>query len=349
VGAAADDRHPSALTRTGEGEGPVSEQDLAVLRSEFPGYRIWRELTPGRVRYVARSLRAGLNPHTVVTADISELRDVLEPADGPDLAAFTTARANIAWLYDHWLGGEDSSETSRSAADAVLERFPEVADVARTNRAFLARAVRHVTRQGVSQFIAAGPGLPTSPNVHELAIAEVPDARFVYLDCDPLVLAPARALATADDKVGVVAGDIRDPARALADPAMARMIDIGEPVCVLLGSVLHFLAADEADQAVAEFRRWMSPGSYLVISAGTSTGTDSELLQQLQAACGDAGPVTWRTAGEIAAWFDGFSLARPGLVDVWAWRPDSLLRPAQSRARMLAGVGRKTASRGPLL
>ena len=252
-------------------------------------------------------------------------------------------------MYNHWLGGEDSSETGQSAADAIWERFPEVADLARANRAFLVRAVRHVARQGVNQFIAAWPGLPTSPNVHELTLADVPDARFAYLDCDPLVLSDARTLSAADGNVGVVAGDIRDPARALADPAMARMIDICEPVCVLLGSVLHLLTADEADDAVAELRRWMSPGSYLIISAGTSTGTDSEFLQQLQAACADAGPATWRTAGEIAAWFDGFSLARPGLVDVWAWRPDSLLRPAQSRARILAGVGRKTASRGPLL
>jgi hypothetical protein len=74
------------------------------------------------------------------------------------------------------------------------------------------------------------------------------------------------------------------------------MIDTGEPVCVLLGGVLHFLAADEADQAVAEFRRWTSPGSYLVISAGTSTATDAEFLRQLQAACGDAGPVTGAVA-----------------------------------------------------
>ena len=71
----------------------------------------------------------------------------------------------------------------------------------------------------------------------------------------------------------------------------------------------------------------MVSGSYLVISAGTSTGTDPELLQQLQAAFGDAAPVTGRTAGEIAAWFDGLAVARPGVVDVWAWRPDSRRRP----------------------
>lgn len=142
-----------------------------------------------------------------------------------------------------------------------------------------------------------------------------------------------------------MAGDVRDPAHALADPALTLLIDIGEPVCVILGSVLHFLAADEADEAVAVLRRRIAPGSYLVISAGTFTGTDPELLRQLQAAYEDTAPVTGRTAEEIAAWFDGFCLARPGVVDVWAWRLDNIQRPPQSRARILAGVGRKPAAR----
>ena len=322
----------------------MSGDDLAVLRADYPGYKIWREITPGRDRYVARSLIEGLNPHTVVTDDLGELRDVLEPAAAPDTAEFTTARANIARMYSHWLGGKDGFAADRAAADAILARFPEVAGVARANRAFLARAVRHAAQQGVSQFIDIGAGLPASPNVHEIAREETPDARVVYLDRDPVVLAHARALLAVDDSIAVVAGDVRDPARALADRGLARLIDAGEPVCVILGAVLHFLAADEADEAVAVFRRWMAPGSYLVISAGTSTGTDPELLRQLQAAYADTTPVTGRTAEEITAWFDGLSLARPGVVDVWAWRPDSIQRPAQSRARILAGVGRKPAT-----
>ena len=94
--------------------------------------------------------------------------------------------------------------------------------MARANRAFLARAVRHVARQGVSQFIDVGAGLPASPNVHEIAREQAPDARVVYIDRDPVVLTHARALLAVDDNIGVVAGDIRDPARTLADPALTR-------------------------------------------------------------------------------------------------------------------------------
>jgi len=318
----------------------VSGDALAALRADYPGYKIWREITPGRQRYIARSLHMGLNPHTVVTADLSELRDVLQPA-GPDLAEFTTARANIARMYAHWLGGKDSFQADRAAADAVTKRFPEVIDVARANRAFLARAVRHVAQQGICQFIDFGAGLPASPNVHEIAREHVSDARVAYIDHDLMVLAHARALLAADENIGVIAGNLRDPGRVLTGPALTRLIQAGEPVCVILGSVLHFLTADDADVAVAVFKRWMAPGSYLVISAGTSTGTDPELLRQLQAAYGDTAPVTGRSAEEITAWFDGLSLVRPGVVDVWAWRPDSIQRPAQNRARILAGVGCK--------
>jgi len=322
----------------------VSEDDLAAVQGDFPGYRIWREIFPGRDRYIVRSLVPGLHPHTLVTDDLGELRGLLEPVRPPQPEAFTTARANVARMYAHWLGGKDSFEADRSAADSVLVKFPEIAEVARANRAFLARAVRHVAQQGVRQFIDFGAGLPASPNVHEIAREHVPDARVVYLDHDPVVLSHARALLATDEHIAVVAGDVRNPAEAMTDPALAQLISNTEPICVILGSVLHFLAADKADAAVAWFRDWMAPRSYLVISAGTSTGTDPELVRQLQAAFGDAAPVTGRSAGEIAAWFDGLAVARPGVVDVWAWRPDSLRRPVQSRARILAGVGRKTAA-----
>jgi hypothetical protein len=57
--------------------------DLTVLRDEFPAYWIWREETPGRCRYVARSKHQGLNPHTVVTPYLRELRDALQPGQDP--------------------------------------------------------------------------------------------------------------------------------------------------------------------------------------------------------------------------------------------------------------------------
>jgi O-methyltransferase involved in polyketide biosynthesis len=323
---------------------PTLGDDLTVLRADFPAYKIWEEHTPGRARYVARSVRDGVNPHTVVTSDLAELRNALGPARSAGITPFTPDQPNIARMYDYWLQGKDHYSADRAAADEIIEKFPEVAWIAQANRAFLTRAVRHVAKQGITQFVDLGSGLPTSPNTHEVAWETAPNTRVCYVDNDPVVLAHARALLAIDDKVSIATADIRNPATLLTDPALTHLIDPATPVCVLLVSVLHFLTADEADAAVAAIRHWMAPGSYLAVSAGTSTGTDPELVRCLQTAYGDTAPVTGRTADEIAAWFDGFSLARPGLADVWAWRlSDSprALGPDVSRARFLAGVGRK--------
>jgi hypothetical protein len=48
--------------------------ELDSLREELPGFRIWREEMPSRVRYVARAMDLRTHPHTVITADPGELR-----------------------------------------------------------------------------------------------------------------------------------------------------------------------------------------------------------------------------------------------------------------------------------
>jgi O-methyltransferase involved in polyketide biosynthesis len=155
----------------------------------------------------------------------------------------------------------------------------------------------------------------------------------------------------------VVAGDLSDPAAVLASPGLVSLIDFRRPVGVLALSVLHFLPAATADALVAAVKDLMVPGSYLVISAGTTTGTDPELIAQAQAAYGDAASVTGRTEAEVLAWFDGLNLARPGLTDVWAWRSSNEPHPGPHpgppgqhpgppphlQARFLAGVARKPA------
>jgi len=324
----------------------VASEDLAVLQAEFPSFKIWEEQTPGRVRYVARSRSEGVNPHTVITADIGELREALQPATasaGP--AAFSFARPNIARMYSYWLRQKDHYAIDRAAAARVLDQFPEVAEVALANRAFMTRAVHYLADEGITQFLDVGSGLPASPNVHETARTVTPGARVVYGDRDPVVLAHARALLAVDNRVGVIAGDIRDPGSILAEAAASGVIDTSRPAGVLLLSVLHFLTAAEADAAVAVFRERMAPGSYLVISAGTSTGTDPALIRLLQEVYGDTAPVTGRAESEIAAWFDGLTLVEPGLAEVWAWRPDTWRRPVTARVRFLAGVGFKAPGR----
>jgi O-methyltransferase involved in polyketide biosynthesis len=324
--------------------------DLISLRADFRGYRIWQETIGDRVRYIARSLRWGVGPHTVVTADMDELRAILQGAaarlqPGVGHASGSAGTPNIAGMYDCWLGGREGFEADRLAADAVGAEFPQVAQAARANRDFVARAVAHVAAQGVSQYLDIGAGLPASPAVHEIVQAADPAARVVYLDNDPVVVAHLRARTLlAGPGVVVVAGDVRQPGGILTCAGPLGLIDLGQPVCVILAAVLHFVTPAEADAAVAALTAAIAPGSYLILSAGTSAGTDPVLIGRLQAAYAGAAVVTGRAEAEIAGYFAGLDLEPPGLTDVWAWRSGTgrYWRPAS--ARILGAVGRKPAA-----
>ena len=260
---------------------------------------------------------------------------------------FDTSRPNVARIYDYLLGGKDHFAADRQAAQRLIAALPNAASVARANRTFLAAAVRHAAHQGVAQYLDIGAGLPTSPSVHECARAIIPGARVAYVDDDPVAVTHAQALLATRDGVIATEGDAREPEAILANPAVAAVIDLTEPVCLLLVSMLHFFTADEADMIVGAFCHRMVPGSYLIISQGHANPVPSEGIQN---AYGSDITLTGRPAAEIAAYFDGFDLVPPGLVPVAEWpaaQPDAWLpapqhtQPTSPQAGMLAGVGRK--------
>ena len=344
VAAMASDHNPDTLA---VGQAP---DELADLREEFPGFKIWKEVIGERTRYIARSLTLGSHPHTVVTANLDELRAALDQGAEQQVAAtaYDTRVPNIARMYNYWIGGKDHFPADRQAADSVIADFPEVAQAARANREFVTRAVRYVAERGITQFIDIGAGLPAEPAVHEVAQRVDPAARVAYVDNDQVVLAHARALLAGGPGVSVIAGDMRHPAGILAGIERRRLIDVGAPVCVLLASVLHFLEPDEADIAVATFTNFMAPGSYLILSAGTSTGSNPALIDRLRSAYAGTSVIIGRTVEEIAGWFTGLDLVVPGLVDVQVWRPGTgRYWLAQSGARIVGAVGRKPVGTAP--
>jgi hypothetical protein len=262
---------------------------------------------------------------------------------------------NVAGIYDYLLGGKDHSAADRRAAQRLIAALPNAAAVARANRTFLAAAVRYAARAGIAQYLDIGAGLPTTPSVHESAREIIPSARVAYVDNDPAAVTRAQALLATGDGVIATEGDARDPEAILASPALAAVIDLTEPVCLLLVSMLHFFTAAEADMIVGTLRQRMAPGSYLIISQGHSGPAPRE---GVQSAYGSGTTLTGRPAAEIAAYFDGFDLVPPGLVPVADWTaaqpgaqsgaqsgaqppPDLPAPPTSPPPSMLAGVGRK--------
>src|SRR5215831_16960593 len=179
-----------------------------------------------------------------------------------------------ARMYDYYLGGKDNYAADREAAGEALSAVPHGRQIARANRNFLCRAVVLMAGHGIGQFIDLGTGIPTSPNVHELARRVQPDARVLYVDNDAVVTAYNRALLAKDDGVKAMNGDIRNPHGILASPECKELIDLHQPVGVLCVAVLHFIPdADDPNGIVKAFKQAMAPGSFLALSHITSDGT----------------------------------------------------------------------------
>jgi O-methyltransferase involved in polyketide biosynthesis len=251
---------------------------------------------------------------------------------------FDPATPNIARVWDYWLGGKDNFAVDRELAETMLQINPLAAQMARENRQFLGRAVTYIAAQGIDQFIDVGAGLPTALNTHDVAQRADPGAKVVYVDNDPMVISHARALLAKDSEVAVVPGDVRSPDAILADPELAGVIRLNDPVCVLLSGVLHFLDAAQARAVATAFTRAIAPGSYLLISVGTG---QSEVATPFTAAY-TAATLHIHAADEVMTFFEGLELVPPGLVPARGWvggAPPQQL--AARQATFLAGVGRK--------
>jgi SAM-dependent methyltransferase len=246
--------------------------------------------------------------------------------DGP--AGLDTTVPNVARIYDYLLGGKDNFAADRAAAEQLLAVIPDVAAIAADNRAFLGRAVRYLTGQGVRQFLDLGSGLPTRSNVHEVAQQNAPGTRVVYVDYDPVVALHGKALLAFGSDVEVLQADLTEPSSVLGHPDLLRVLDLGQPVGLISASTLHFVP-DEADPwgIVAEYRDRLCPGSYLAITHAPSRvpGEDPEHDEENAAKVyrQTSAPMHMRTLPEIQRFFDGFELVDPGLVYVPLWRPDS--------------------------
>ncbi|HEY6795140.1 MAG TPA: SAM-dependent methyltransferase [Kineosporiaceae bacterium] len=252
-----------------------------------------------------------------------------------------TTQANIARVYDYWLGGKDNYEADRRVGETVRDLAPWIVRGVRANREFLVRAVTRLAEAGVDQFLDIGSGLPTMRNVHEVAQRVKPHSRVVYVDNDPMVLAHARALMGTDAGTWICRGDLREPGDLLDVPEVRDALDWGRPVAVLMIAVLHFLAdQDGPADVVRTLRDEMAPGSYLVVSHTTPGNQDlhAGMPAAIREYTQKVGPFTPRTRPEVEKLLDGFVMVPPGLVDVEAW-PDLTCHTA-APVPMVAGLAR---------
>ena len=259
-----------------------------------------------------------------------------------DLSAIDTSVPHSARVWNYWLGGKDNFAVDRVAGDQYREAFPDIVPLARESRRFLGRVVTYLAGEvGIRQFLDVGTGLPTADNTHEVAQRVAPDARIVYVDNDPLVLAHARALlvSTPEGATDYVDADMRHPETVLA--GAAKTLDLSKPVALLFMGVLgHIPDTGQARAIVTGLLDGLPSGSYMALSDGTTDmGEGAEQAEEEYADSG-ATPYVSRTPEELASFFDGLELVEPGLVSMEHWRPQLVAVDAPARFG-LAGVARK--------
>lgn len=262
--------------------------------------------------------------------------------ENPPSVDLRTDEPHPARVYDFYLGGKDHFSADREFGAQVLNICPPLRPLAKANRRFLARSAAMLARDhGVRQFLDLGTGLPTSPNLHEVAQSVAPESRVVYVDKDPIVLAHARALLTSrpEGATDYIDSDVVDIERILEKAA--RTLDFDRPVAVSALALFHFLPDPRPADLLAHLRDRLAPGSFLTISHVLPA-----MRKVAEAYQGTMGLGTLRDRDEITALFGDFEILEPGLVGAGRWRPD-LDPPEREPVDDIAELGACAVARKP--
>ncbi|MDQ2584559.1 SAM-dependent methyltransferase [Saccharothrix yanglingensis] len=271
----------------------------------------------------------------------------------PDAAApvyIDTSKASIARVYDAFLNGKDNYEIDREVLRRVQQVAPEAATLAVDNRSFLIRATRFVASQtGITQFLDCGSGLPTAENTHQVAQRINPDARVVYVDNDPVVLAHGRALLEENDRTHFSAADIFNPREILNDPVVRKHIDFSEPIAFFQMGTLHHYNGTSPSTAeiMAEYIDALPSGSFVGISHFMDPETEehSAIARRMEDTFlhSPMGSGRFATMDELRGLFRGLDMVEPGVVICADWWPDGpRLKELDAVSYCIAGgVGHK--------
>ncbi|GGO94002.1 SAM-dependent methyltransferase [Wenjunlia tyrosinilytica] len=257
-----------------------------------------------------------------------------------------TDRPHAARMYDYLLGGKDNYAADREAAEKAVASFPTLRTAARENRNFLGRVVRHLVRETpIRQFLDIGSGLPTAENVHQVAQRDDPDARVVYVDNDPIVLAHGRALLAENDRTTVIQADARTPDRIIEHCRANELIDFTRPVAVLAVALLHFVPDAENPSGIIDtLRESVPPDSHIVLSHATADISPETALGVQATYQAQGVPLTLRSRSEFEKFFAGLEIVDPGIQVITDWRSDvpPHARPPHADVSWYGGLGRLT-------
>ena len=248
-------------------------------------------------------------------------------------------RPSIARVYDYWLGGKNNFASDRDMGGRMAEVNPSLPQLVRHNREFICAAAARAATAGISQFLDLGSGLPAHPAVHEAVREVTPDARVCYVDIDPVAVLHGKELLARGAGLAAVRADLTEPDTVLADPQVRAVIDMSEPVAVIMAAVLHFLSADSAAAVCARYMSRAAPGSWLIVSTGHYE--DRELAGRLQQTATHT--QFWNhDAADLASMLAGLEPVGPGVCEARRWIAGTGGEPVGKPVYALAGVAVKS-------
>jgi hypothetical protein len=257
-----------------------------------------------------------------------------------------TTKAHPARVYDWMLGGKDNYPVDEEVGEHLLTLSPDVKQGAKDNRHFMRRATRWLTgTAGIRQFLDIGTGIPTEPNLHQIAQTIAPGTHVVYADNDPIVLAHAEALLTSTPEglTQYIEADVREPESIVA---RARdILDFDQPIALSLIALLHFVADEQgAHDHVRTLVDALPSGSYVVLTQLTADINPKGLQQAVDMYAAGGITLAARSRSETERFFTGLDIVGPGVVLLDDWHPelaDEQRRSDLTPTPIYAGVARK--------
>ncbi len=252
--------------------------------------------------------------------DLSELDHVASQADTP---RFWNALA----------GGKDNLAVERELAATALHYAPDFGAMVAAIRSFHLRAGEELARAGVSQFIDFLPGYWDDRGTQDAVQQVNPEARVMFVDRNPRVVARARALYEVNQWTHTLNADPFDPAAVTSHPEATDFLDWTQPIAMLHSVTFLQYPGTTADAAklLQSYVDAIPAGSYTASTHWQmpAPGPTAGVAEHLTHVLGGETPLgSYRPRDEILDILTGQDLIDPGLVPCGEWRNPDLNEPS---------------------
>jgi SAM-dependent methyltransferase len=243
-----------------------------------------------------------------------------------------TGPTTVAGVYSYMVGGESYTAADVAAAKAMLEREPGIQQSFVENLQHNVLRVRDLISRGYRRFLDIGAGeLIDTRNTPAVARASGEPVRVVCVDYDDTAVRGGQSVLAGDDNAHYLRGDLRDVDQILAAPPVAELLAGGEPVAVLLFTVVHYVRdSDDPAGVLRRLRSAVPPGSVLVLSHAMPLERPQDRQDVVDAGFAAANPLVLRDPEEILALVRTWGTPEPGVfVGEWGVAEQAATNAAQ--------------------